>query len=94
MPILFTVIYISGISFSSLDYVYAVSSALFSLSGQCLIVMALLAGKGGPIQAIDALKSLPTLFLNLAIGGVVPTTQQWVGVALGIAGTAVVGLSK
>ena len=64
------------------------------MAGTCFMGLAVHAGKAGPVQAIDSLKSLPTLFMNLMLLGIGVSWQQWIGVALSIGGAAIVGLSK
>lgn len=57
------------------------------------LTKALNCGKGGPIQAIDSLKSLIPLMLNVLFRGLLPSWLQLGGVALGIMGAAVVALN-
>ena len=67
--------------------------AFLSTCGTICLCQALQSGKGGPILAIDSLKSLPPLILNVIYVGLVPTVSQRNGVAIGIIGAIIVGLS-
>ena len=70
---LFTRQVLSNNEFTTWDYAEGVLSALLSMGGVVSLTKAFNCGKGGPIQAIDSLKSLIPLFLNLFIRNVVPS---------------------
>ena len=64
------------------------------MCGGIALTTALKCGKGGPINAIDSLKSLIPLFLNMMFRDLVPSLLQILGVIFGIIGAAVIGFNN
>lgn len=64
------------------------------MCGGIALTTALKSGKGGPINAIDSLKSLIPLFLNIIFRGLVPSLLQILGVICGIVGATIIGFDK
>ena len=77
-----------------LDIGKAILCSVTSMAATVSITTALSVGKGGPIQAIDSLKSLIPLFLHVIVNGLLPSWLQLAGVGLGIAGACVVAMAK
>ncbi len=80
--------------YSKFDIVEGIFCSFVSMGGTVSLTKALNCGKGGPIQAIDSLKSLIPLLLNVLFRGLVPSVLQFTGVVLGIAGALVIALNK
>jgi hypothetical protein len=80
--------------FTVLDLIEGSMVCFCMMGGGISITQATRFGKGGPITAIDSLKSLIPLFLNVVLHSLVPSVLQITGVALGILGATVIGLSK
>ena len=91
---LFVLYLLTDVHYSFSDTGIAIVISFLSLSGNIAITKALETGKGGPIMAIDNLKSLVALFMDLALQGMAPTLLQSAGVVLSIAGGVVVGFAK
>ena len=59
--------------YSTADLSMSLASAVLSVFGTAAQTQALKTGKGGPIQAIDSLKCLVTLFLDIVLKDQIPT---------------------
>jgi uncharacterized membrane protein len=81
-------------TYETIDILKAVLSSNLSLVGTFCLTKALQTGKGGPIQALDSLKSLIPLFLNMFLVQILPTWLQVGGVALGMLGAGIISFSK
>ena len=81
-------------TFRVIDIFEGCLCSCLSMAGNICLAKALKSGKGGPIQAIESLKSLVVLFFNIIVKGFLPTYSQYFGVALGIVGASIVGLYK
>ena len=81
-------------TFRVFDILEGILCSLLSLVGNISLTKALQSGKGGPVQAIESLKSLVVLGFGIITKGYVPTYLQITGVALGITGASIVGLYK
>ena len=55
------------------DVMKAVAASVLSLIGTASMTHAFKTGKGGPIQAIDSLKVLVPLLMNIALHSQIPT---------------------
>ena len=80
--------------YTMFDIAEGIFCSFVSMGGTVSLTKALNCGKGGPIQAIDSLKSLIPLALNVMFRGLVPSWLQFGGVCLGILGAGVVALNK
>jgi drug/metabolite transporter (DMT)-like permease len=87
-------LFLNDIQFTIFDLFLGYFNCLLSICGNIAFTIALQSGKGGPIQAIDSMKTLVTLGVNMLLTGLIPTWLQWSGVGLGITGAAIVGLFK
>jgi drug/metabolite transporter (DMT)-like permease len=93
MIIGYILVQMSDTPISIIDSAIGVTISFLYVCGSICFAHALTSGGlGGPIQAIDSLKSLIPLFLHGLIGGVMPTVSQWIGVILGISGAFVIGM--
>ena len=72
------------------DVMKAVAASVLSLIGTASMTQAFKTGKGGPIQAIDSLKVLVPLIMNIAIHQQIPTWMQVGGMISGIFGALVI----
>ena len=72
------------------DIVKSSASGVLSLLGTAAMTRAFKTGKGGPIQAIDSLKCLVPLFLNVILKQQVPTNMQVSGIICGMLGATIV----
>ena len=77
-------------SYSMADIAMSLASAVLSVIGTASMTQALKTGLGGPIQAIDSLKCLVTLLLDIWIKSSDPTWLQLLGIACGILGVVIV----
>lgn len=73
-----------------MDVLKAVAAAVLSLVGTASMTQAFKTGKGGPIQAIDSLKVLVPLIMNMILLKQIPSWMQFAGMASGIAGALVI----
>ena len=76
--------------YSLADVLKAVAASVLSLIGTASMTHAFKTGKGGPIQAIDSLKVLVPLLMNLFLNSQVPTWMQVAGMLCGILGALVI----
>lgn len=76
--------------YSNADIVKSQASGILSLLGTAAMTKAFKTGKGGPIQAIDSLKCLVPLFLNILFYEQVPTRMQVGGIVSGMVGATII----
>lgn len=76
------------------DILLVCFSSVLSLIGVTSLTIALTTGKAGPIYSIDSLKSLIPLFLNIIFDKNYPTSLQYLGIFLGIAGAVATANAK
>ena len=66
------------------------TTALLSVLGTGAMTHALKTGKGGPIQAIDSLKCLFSLLLDISVKKNNPNSKQVLGIACAIIGAVII----
>ena len=74
IPLLFVLIFQTKYQFGIIDYVLGYCSTLLSITGNIAFTIAMQSGKGGPIQAIDSMKSIVNLGFNMMLTRLMPTT--------------------
>ena len=79
-------------SYTVPDVLKATAASVLSLIGTASMTQAFKTGKGGPIQAIDSLKVLVPLLMNIAINGQVPNWMQGAGMICSVAGAFIISL--
>ena len=79
-----------GFIYSVKDIIFATSASWLSLASTVCLTKALQTGKGGPIQAIDSLKSLVQLTLVIIVYRQWSTLMQNFGIASSIAGAMII----
>ena len=77
-------------TYSIADVMMATAASVLSLIGTASMTHAFKTGKGGPIQAIDSLKVLVPLLMNIILHSQVPTWMQGFGMVSGILGALII----
>ena len=72
------------------DVMKAVAASVLSLIGTASMTHAFKTGKGGPIQAIDSLKVLVPLIMNIIFYNQMPTLMQYSGMISSILGALII----
>lgn len=84
--------FFTDIDFTFRDWIYGVLVGVLLIAGSVCIAYAMKSGKGGPITAIDTLKSVIPVAINCAAYSIWPTGWQWLGLVAGICGAVTIGV--
>ena len=76
------------------EVLWSLLASVLSMTGSICVTIAFQSGNGGSVQAIDSLKMLVPLILDLLFFKVVPTAMQLVGIIFSIAGALVISCMK